>query len=308
MKIALLDRKTLSGDLDLSPLSELGDLVVYETTASDEVLDRIVDAEVIVTNKVIIDRDLMKQAKKLKLICVAATGMNNIDLQAAKELGVEVKNVAGYSTKSVAQHTFAMLFALIEQIPYYDRYTKDGGWSKNDIFTDLSRPFFEISGKDWGIIGLGAIGQEVAKNATTFGANVSYYSTSGLNSNQPYPQKSLEELLSSSDIISIHAPLNSNTDNLLNAKNLPLLKDGAILLNLGRGGIINEDDLAMQMDSREIYAALDVTKNEPIEPDNALLHLKNPQRLLITPHIAWASKESRKKLLDGIVDNIKSWR
>ncbi|NKQ41667.1 MAG: D-2-hydroxyacid dehydrogenase [Sulfurovum sp.] len=307
MKLVLLDRKTLGDDLDLRSLKKFGDLDIFETTTANETANRVKDADIIISNKVIINRQIMEQAKNLRLICIAATGTNNVDLEAADELGISVKNVSGYSTQSVAQHTFALLLALGEQICFYDKVVKDGIWSKGDIFTDLSRPFFEIAGKEWGIIGMGNIGQEVAKIATAFGADISYYSTSGKNGGQGYKQKSLDELLVESDIVSIHAPLNERTDNLIHQDNLPLLKEKAILLNLGRGGIINEHDLAVEMNRREIYAGLDVTATEPIEALNPLLHINNPDRLLLTPHIAWSSKEARVKLLDGIVDNMQTF-
>jgi len=306
MTITLLDRKTLGDDLDLGPLASLGTLVVHESTSPEETASRIQESEIVLTNKVVIDRALMTEAKKLKLICVTATGMNNIDLEAAKALGIAVKNVAGYSTRSVAQHTFATALYLIEHLPYYDQAVKSKAWSKQALFTDVSRPYFEIAGKSWGIIGLGSIGKEVAKIAEAFGAHVSYHSVSG-HTSQPYPHKSLEALLSSSDILSIHAPLNAQTHNLLNQSNLPLLKEGSILLNMGRGGIVNESDLAAELNHRALYAGLDVSSQEPIEPDHPLLQLTHPERLLLTPHIAWASIEARQKLLEGVVENIETF-
>ncbi len=306
MKLVLLDAQTLGDDLDLSPLKQFGELITYPITATEETAIRILDAEVVITNKVIIDRALMEQSKQLKLICIAATGMNNVDLEAAKELGITVKNVAGYSTRSVTQHTFATALYLIEKLDYYNHVVKSQAWSNQSLFTDVSKPYFEIAGKQWGIIGMGGIGQEVAKIATAFGATISYHSTSGNNTNQPYPHKSLEALLQESDILSIHAPLNDQTLNLINQGNLPMLRDGAILLNMGRGGIVNEMDLAAELDRRALYAGLDVSTKEPIEADHPLLHLTHPDRLLLTPHIAWASIEARKKLLEGIVENIRA--
>ncbi len=305
MKLVLLDAQPLGDDLDLSPLKQFGELITYPITKAEETASRIRDAEVVITNKVIIDRPLMEQAKQLKLICIAATGMNNVDLQAAKELGIEVKNVAGYSTRSVAQHTFAAALYLIEKLDYYNQTVKSGAWSKQPLFTDVSRPWFEIAGKQWGIIGMGSIGQEVTRIATAFGAEVCYHSTSGTNTDQPYPHKDLETLLRTSDILSIHAPLNERTDNLINQHNLPLLREGAILLNMGRGGIVNEIDLAAELERRKLYAGLDVSAKEPIEAEHPLLHLTHPERLLLTPHIAWASIEAREKLLEGIVGNIR---
>jgi len=305
MNIVLLDAKTLGDDLDISALESFGTLTVYETTSKEETLERIQIADIVITNKVVITANMMEETPKLKLICIAATGMNNVDLDAAKYKGIEVKNVAGYSTKSVVQHTFAMTLYLLEKMPYYDTVVKDASWTESGLFTDVSQPFYEIAGKKWGIIGLGNIGQEVAKIATAFGAEVSYYSTSGKNLNHAYPHKSLEFILKDCDIISIHAPLNDNTYNLINENNLPYLKNEAILLNLGRGGIINETDLAFELDRRALYAGLDVLEEEPITIHNRLNEVKHKERLLITPHIAWTSIEARKKLLEGIVNNIK---
>ncbi len=306
MNITLLDRKTLGDDLDLSPLEHLGSLTIYGSTATEEAAQRIRESHIVLTNKVIIDKAAMQTAANLKLICVTATGMNNIDLEAASELGITVKNVAGYSTRSVAQHTLAIALSLIEHLPYYDQVVKSRTWSRQPLFTDVSRPYFEIAGKEWGIIGLGTIGREVAKIAEAFGARISYHSVSG-NATQPYTHKSLEEILSTSDILSIHAPLNPQTENLINHTNLPLLKEEAILLNMGRGGIINEIDLAKELNRRVLYAGLDVSTKEPIEADHPLLHLTHPDRLLFTPHIAWASIEARQKLLEGVVENIKTF-
>ncbi len=307
MKLALLDAETLGSDLDLSPLEAFGELEIYDITMPEERIDNIDDADVIITNKVIIDKEIMEAAPRLKLICIAATGMNNIDLEAAADLGIAVKNVAGYSTQSVTQHTFAMLLHIMEKMEYYSLYARGGAWSQSPIFTHLEQPFHEITGKRWGIIGMGAIGQNVARIATAFGAQIVYHSTSGANTDQPYPHLELDKMLSTSEIVSIHAPLNDQTKNLINSDNLPLLKNGAILLNLGRGGIIDEKALAAELDRREIYAGLDVLETEPIPAYSPFLHIRHPERLLLTPHIAWASVESRQKLLDGIVRNIEEF-
>ncbi len=307
MTIVLLDAKTLGDDLDLSALEAFGTLTRYDTTSEDETLERIIDAEIVITNKVVLSANILAQTKKLKLVCIAATGTNNIDLEAAKFQGIEVKNVKGYSTKSVVQHTFAMTLYLLEKMAYYDAVVKDDRWAESGLFTDVSQPFYEISGKKWGIVGMGMIGQNVAQIATAFGAEVSYHSTSGENLNHAYPHKTLEFILKDCDIISIHAPLNDDTYDLINENNLPYLKEKAILLNLGRGGIINETDLAFELDRREIYAGLDVLETEPIVLTNRLNEVKHTERLLITPHIAWTSIEARKKLLDGIVKNIQTF-
>jgi lactate dehydrogenase-like 2-hydroxyacid dehydrogenase len=307
MNIVILDAKTLGDDLDLSALDQFGKVVRYETTDPSETYERIRNATVVITNKVVISRLHMQRCPLLKLICIAATGMNNVDLDAAAQIGIEVKNVAGYSTQSVVQHTFAMALYLLEKMAYYDKSVKSQEWSRSGLFTDVSKPFFEIAGKNWGIIGLGEIGKGVAKVAEAFGANVSYYSTSGKNRDADYTQQNLEELLSSCDIVSIHAPLNEQTQNLIHEDNLKLLKEESILINVGRGGIVNEADLAKELDARILYAGLDVVEKEPIPTDNPLLHIEAQERLLITPHIAWTSKEARVKLLEGIVKNIQSY-
>ncbi len=307
MKIVLLDAQTLGDDLDLCVLEPFGDMTVYQTTSYDETYERIKDAQIVITNKVVIDANLLELTPKLKLVCIAATGMNNVDLEAARANGVVVKNVAGYSTKSVVQHTFTMALYLLEKMAYYDQTVKSGTWTASGLFTDVSQPFYEIAGKKWGIIGLGTIGQEVANVATAFGAEVSYYSTSGKNLKHGYPHKSLEFILKDSDIISIHAPLNENTYELINEMNLSYIKEDAILLNLGRGGIIDETDLSYELDRKRFYAGLDVLEKEPLQSTNRLNEIKHKERLLITPHIAWASIEARQKLLKGIVKNIETF-
>ncbi len=307
MKIVFLDAKTLGDDISLEKFKEFGEVIIYPTTTPFETLQRVKDADIVVTNKVIIDSTIM-QKTDIKLICVAATGMNNIDLEFAKKKSIEVKNVAGYSTASVVQLTFALALSLINNIKYFDHYSKSkDGWQKSDIFTHFIPPFFDIKDKIWGIIGLGEIGREVGKVASSFGANIIYFSTSGKNQNNLYKRVDLKELLKISDIISIHAPLNKNTQNLINSTNLSLLKDRAILLNLGRGGIINEKDLAHFIDKSNIKVGLDVLESEPIKSDNPLLHIKKKDHLILTPHLAWASKESRERLVDGIYQNIMTY-
>jgi len=305
MKIALLDTLTF-GDTDLSCFDALGSVEAYQKTTPDETLKRIAEAEVIVTNKVVITKEHMQKSKNIKLICVAATGMNNIDLEAAKELGIAVKNVAGYSTDSVIQHTFSMLFYLIGHSRYYDDVVKSGEYSKSGIFTDISHPFFEIKGKKWGIIGLGEIGRGVANIAKCFGLDVCYYSTSGVNRTEDFQRMNLNELLKTCDIISIHAPLNDKTKNLLDYNELITCKEGAVVLNIGRGGIINEEAVAKIVDEKNIVFGLDVFEKEPLPQESSLLHIKNKERLYMTPHIAWTSIEARDKLIANVYENIKS--
>lgn len=305
MKIVLLDAQTF-GNTDLSGFNALGEVSVYQTTAPHETLERVKNADVLVTNKVVIDEKIMIETTCLQLICVAATGMNNVDLESASRRNIAVKNVAGYSTDSVIQHTFSMLFYLMGHSRYYDEFVKSGAYAKSPIFTNVERPYGEIKGKKWGIIGLGEIGRGVANIAKAFGAEVRYYSTSGKNNNSDFEKVSFTKLLEGSDIISIHAPLNAQTDGLLHQSELLQLKDGAFLLNLGRGGIIDEDALARTLDAKELYVGLDVLVQEPMKENHPLMAIKNPERLYITPHIAWASNEARSTLIDGVIANIKS--
>jgi len=304
MRIVLLDTLTF-GETDLSAFNTLGEVAIYETTSAKQVQERIANRDVIVTNKVVITKEHMQNTPTLRLICVAATGTNNVDLDAAKELNIEVKNVAGYSTDSVIQHTFSMLFYLLGHSRYYDEVVKDGSYSRSPIFTDVSQPFFEIKGKKWGIIGLGAIGRGVANIAKAFGAEVFYYSTSGVNRTQDFSRTTLEKMLESCDIITIHAPLNEKTNNLLDYEQLLTCKDGATLLNLGRGGIINEEAVARIVDEKNISFGLDVLTREPMSQNHPLLSVKNSERLYITPHIAWTSVEAREKLIQSVVQNIR---
>ncbi|WP_324171814.1 D-2-hydroxyacid dehydrogenase [Sulfurimonas sp.] len=303
-KIVLLDALTF-GETDLSAFDSLGDVKVYQTTSASQTQERITNADVIVTNKVVITDENMKNSPSLKLICVAATGMNNIDLESAKSRNIKVKNVVGYSTASVIQHTFSMLFYLLGSSRYYDDYVKSGEYVKSPIFTNVSKPFFEIKNQKWGIIGLGNIGQGVATIASAFGAEVCYYSTSGKNHSQAYKRVELSELLKTCDIISVHAPLSEKTKDLLDYEQLLTCRDAAFVLNLGRGGIVNEDAVAKIIDEKNISFALDVLIKEPMRENHKLLNIKNHKNLYITPHIAWASVEARDTLVASIQQTIQ---
>ncbi|SHG63102.1 glycerate dehydrogenase [Thermosyntropha lipolytica DSM 11003] len=308
LNLCILDADTLGHDVDLSPLQHLGHLSIFPQTAPEEVIERIKEQDIIITNKVVLNEKNLSYAPRVKLICITATGTNNVDLNYTKSRHITVTNVAGYSTYSVVQHTFGMLFYLMESLNYYDNYVKSGLYAQSTIFTHLGRPFNEIRGKTWGIIGLGTIGSEVARIATAFGCQVIYYSTSGQNYNPLYSRVGLEELLAVSDIVSIHCPLNEKTKNLITYQELSLMKKSAYLLNLGRGGIINEADLAKALDEDLIAgAALDVLEKEPAAADNPLLAIKNKHKLLITPHIAWSSREARAKLIEEVRLNIEAY-
>lgn len=306
MNIVLLDTLTY-GDTSLSGFDTLGNVSAYATTSAEETLERVCDADVIVTNKVVISDAIMQAAPNLKLICVAATGTNNIDHEAAARNGIAVKNVAGYSTDAVVQHTFSMLFYLMGHSRYYDEYVKSGQWQNEAVFTHIGPSFSELRGKTWGIIGLGEIGRSVAAIAKAFGAKVIYYSTSGKNENSEFEKTTLSRLIENSDIISIHAPLNTSTENLISHSELLQMKDGAVLLNLGRGGIVDEDALSVIIDVKPIYVGLDVLVKEPMRASHPLLKIKHTERLYITPHIAWTSVEARERLIAATVENITTF-
>ena len=299
MKIVFLDISTLGG-MDVGIFNELGEVVVYQTTLASQTLKRVKDADIVLSNKVVIDRRIIDNSN-IKMIQILATGMNNVDLEYAKTKNIVVKNVAGYSTNSVAQLTFAMVLNILNRVEYFDRYSKNS-YSQSSIFTHIIN-FNELNGKIWGIIGLGTIGKKVAKIAKAFGCEVVYYSTSGKNFNTEYKKVTLQEVLKS-DIISIHSPLNDDTKNLLNKTNLYQIKKGAVLINMGRGGIVNEYDLAQIIDKRGFYAGFDVITKEPISKDNPLLKVKN---IILTPHIAWASVEARMKLLKLAYKNVRGY-
>lgn len=308
MNIVFLDTKTVGDVPNLNELKEFGDVTFYKTTSPDQTAERIKDADIVITNKVVLSRELIEGAAELKLICVAATGMNNINREAAEEAGIPVKNVSGYSSNSVAQTSFAMILHLVQKIPQFDEFVKSGDYSRHDIFTNQEITYSEIHGKQFGIIGLGNIGSKVAAIAEAFGADVVYYSTSGRNLDQPYPHLELSKLLKTSDFVSIHAPLNKNTKGLIGIEELKMMKKSAILINAGRGGIVNEADLAKALDEDEIGGAgLDVFNHEPMEKENPLLTIKNKHKLVMTPHIAWASIEARTELIDGVKKNIEEF-
>ncbi|MDN5113478.1 D-2-hydroxyacid dehydrogenase [Aliarcobacter butzleri] len=306
MQIVILDRATLGFDIDVNIFSKFGNVTSYDSTKENETAQRVKNADIVLTNKVVIGKNEIDNSN-IKLICITATGMNNVDLEYAKEKNIAVKNVAGYSTSSVVQVGFSMILHFVQKLNYYKKYVDEGNWQKNELFTHIDEPFFELDKKRVGIIGLGEIGRNFAKKAKAFDCEVVYYSTSGKNSNSEYKSISLEELLKTSDIISIHAPLNETTKNLLTYENMKNMKDGAILLNLGRGGIINESDLAKLIDEKEIYCGIDVVSKEPIEESNPLLKVKNKNRLLLTPHIGWASIEARTKLVNMVAKNIEDF-
>ena len=308
MKIVFLDAQTIGTDIDLSKFDTLGEVVKYPFSTPAEVRERVTDADVIVLNKVLINEDSIGTAEKLKLVCVTATGTNNLDKEYLAKRNIAWRNVAGYSTQSVAQHTFALLFYLLEKLRYYDDYVKEDRYTNDVSFSHFEERFCEINGKTWGIIGLGNIGRRVASIAEAFGANVIYTSPSGSAPQEGYHQVNMDTLLATSDIVSVHAPLNEYTENLMNASAFAKMKSSAIFLNLGRGAIVVEQDLVDALNNGTIRAAgLDVLSVEPMSPENPLRTIKDSRKLFITPHIAWASVEARTKLMDIIYHQIKNF-
>ena len=306
MKIVFLDAATM-GDVSFAPIEQLGELVCYDRSTPEEALERVGDCEVMIINKVKVTPELIDAAPKLRLICEAATGVNNIDLAYAAQKGIPVRNAVGYSTDSVVQATFMHILSLVGNAPYFDKVVKSGDYSASGLFTDVSVNWWELAGKTIGIIGLGNIGSRVAKVAEAFGMKVCYYSTSGTSHCKDYPSLPLDELMATSDVISIHAPLNERTDGLIGERELQLMKKSAFIVNMGRGGIVSEAALAKAIDEELIAgAALDVFVTEPLPQDNPLLHTRHPERLRLAPHVAWASAQARTRLTAIIAENIRT--
>lgn len=310
MKIVMLDALTVGTDVNLDRIEELGEFVKFDMSTPDEARQRLasLDADIVIANKVPMNAYTLEMAANVKLICLTATGYNNVDLAYTGERGITVTNVAGYSTNSVVQHTFAMMFYLVEKMRYYDDYVKSGAYADCPIFTHFGEPFHELYGMTWGIIGLGTIGRKVAQIAESFGCNVIYYSTSGHHSDEHYRRVDFDELLAESDIISIHAPLNENTKGLMDINAFSRMKKSAVMINVGRGPIVVEKDLVKALNDGMIAAAgLDVLETEPVRCDNPLLDIKDSRKLLITPHSAWATTEARQRLMDEVAMNITAF-
>ena len=308
MKIVFLDAATM-GNVSFEPFEKLGDFVRYENSTPEQARERVKDIDVLLINKVLVDKDLIDAAPDLKLICIAATGVNNIDVEYAASKGIPVRNVVGYSTDSVAQTSFMHILSLIGGCPYFNHSVKSGEYSRSGMFTDPKWNWWELAGKTIGIIGMGNIGQKVAGIAEAFGMKVCYYSTSGTSHCKEYPSLPLEQLLAESDIVSIHAPLNDKTLNLIGRKELELMKPTAYLINAGRGAIVVEKELADAVDEGVIAGAgMDVFVTEPIPEDHPYLTMRHPERMSVSPHTAWASIEARKRLVELMAVNIsKGW-
>ena len=305
MKIVFLDAATM-GDASMDEIAALGEFVCYSSSTAEQARSRAADAEVVLLNKVIVDKAFLDACPKLKLVCEAGTGINNIDTELCAQRGVLVRNVAGYSTDSVAQTAWMHILNLAGLAFHYNAYAKDGRYSAGSIHVDAEHPFTELAGKTLGIVGMGAIGQKVASIGTAFGMKVIYYSTSGTGHCKDYPCVPLEQLLETSDVISIHAPYNERTAGLIDYEGLCRMKPTAFLVNTGRGGIAVEADLVRAVDEGKIAGiGIDVYQKEPISPGHPYLHAKHPERILLTPHIAWYSREARARLAHEMAENIK---
>lgn len=303
-KIVLLDQINLGDDLDFGPIAAFGEFKIYPFTEPEQVVDRCQEADIILVNKVKIERHHLEQlASGLKGICVCATGMDNIDVAYAQELGVAVFNVVGYGVESVAEHTLALYFSLSHHVFKFHNYVKSGQYSQQKSFSHLGQPFETLAHRKWGIIGLGAIGKQVANWVQALGGTIWYHSTSGNNTRSEFTHASLHELLTNCDVISIHCPLNEKTKNLLGEKELAMLKPGAYLINVARGEVIDTQALSKRLEQKNINVAIDVYSQEPPKKDDPLLAI-NDANLILTPHVAWAATSARKKLIEEVAINV----
>lgn len=308
MKIVVLEGNSLGNDVDLSALGQFGEVVIYGQSTMEDTPDKVKDADIVIINKIHMNEDTLGRAGRLKMIAITATGYNMIDRAYTADRGIAVANVPGYSTDSVAQHTFALALYLVNQMAYYDQYVKSGEYVKADIFSHFDRRIHELAGRTWGIIGMGDIGRKVAEIASVFGCRVLYYSTSGQNKNQPYPCVELDTLLAQSDIVSVHAPLNEATKGLMNLEKFRKMKPGAVFINVARGAIVNEADLVQALKEGSIAAAgLDVLAEEPMREGSPLLEIQDSGKLVVTPHIAWATCEARQRVVDEVCRNIDAF-
>ena len=305
-RAVMLDKGSLDNDdIDFSQLKTLANnWAFYDETQPAQTQERIKDAELVITNKVIIDQTILEKTNQLKLICIAATGTNNVDLISAKEQKVRVCNVTGYATDSVVQHVFTLILMLHTKLSQYDALVRSKKWDNSTHFCRLDYPITQVAGKTLGIIGYGELGKAVAKSAKAFGLNVLV--AQSLTQNKKNNRVELDELFSQSDIISLHCPLTEDTRHLINKNNLALMKSHSMLINTARGDIVNENDLLNALKNKTIAAAgLDVLSQEP--PDGNILIEANLSNLIITPHIAWASQVSRQQLVDEIAKNIQAY-
>ena len=308
MKIVVLERNSVGTDVSMDAIGKLGEMTVYPNTTAVDVEEKVKDAEIIVANKVPLNENTLKDAANVKLICEFATGYDNVDLEYCKSRGIKVANIVNYSTDAVAQHTFALCFYVLEKLRHYDEYVKSGAYAAQDRFSNFDRPFTELAGKTWGIVGMGNIGRKVAKIAEAFGCKIIFYSASGSSTCTEYERASFDTLLKESDFLSLHCPLSDKTRNLINLDALRKMKKNAILINVARGPVVNDGDLYMALTEGYIAGAgLDVTSTEPMKESNPLSKIMDSNKLIITPHLAWASDEARNRCVSETCKNIEAF-
>lgn len=309
MKIVILERNSVGTDVSVDALEAYGDVTIYGNTTIDDVKERVKDAEIIIANKAPLNADTLQEASQVKLICEFATGYDNVDIAYCKERGIKVANVVNYSTDAVAQHTFALCLYVLEKLSHYDHYVKSGAYAAQDRFSNFDLPFTELAGKTWGIVGMGNIGRKVAEIAGAFGCNVIFYSPTGKSTCTEYQRVDFDTLLKESDFLSLHCPLSDITRNLINLDALKKMKKTAILINVARGPVVNDQDLYTALTENYIAAAgLDVTSTEPMKSSNPLSTIMDSNRLIITPHLAWASIEARNRCVSETCKNIEAFQ
>lgn len=308
MKLVILERNSVGTDVDVSCFEKFGEVTCYPNTVAANTSERVKDADIILANKAPLNESTLKDAPNVKLICLLATGFDNVDLAYCKSRSIKVTNVVNYCTSTVAQHTLLLALALSEKIAFYDDYVKSGAYSAQDRFSNFDRTFYDLEGKTWGIIGMGTIGRRVAGLAQAFGCRVIFYSASGKSTCTDYKRVEFDTLLQESDILSLHCPLSDRTRGLINKDALSKMKETAILVNVARGPVVDTRALCDALVTDQIAGAgLDVLEQEPMAKDNPLAQIKDSTKLIITPHMAWASLESRTRLVDEVVKNIEAF-
>lgn len=308
MKIVVLHRMSVGADVSVECMKQYGDVIFYDSTPDELVAERIKEADIVVANKNPMNEATMKDAKNVKLVCQFATGYDNVDIQYCRERGIRVANVRNYSTAAVVQHTIALALSVLENLPYYDEYVKSGAYAAQDAFSHFAKTYYELEGKTWGIIGMGNIGRGVAKVAQALGCRVIFFSASGKSGCTEFERVSFEELLAQADILSLHCPLSDRTRHLMNADAFEKMKTTAILINVARGAVVDNDALFWALKKGQIRGAgLDVFEKEPMRPDDSLLSLKDSGVLQMTPHMAWASTEARTRCVTETCENIEAF-
>ena len=308
MKLVVLERNSVGTDVDVSCLDRFGEVEYYPNTVAENTAERVKDADIVIANKAPMNESTLKDAPDVKLICLFATGFDNVDLDYCKSRSIKVANVVNYSTAAVVQHTLMLALALEEKLAFYDDYVKSDTYANQDRFSNFDRPFGEFEGKTWGIVGMGNIGRRVARVAQALGCKVIFYSASGNSTCTEYERVELDTLLAQSDILSLHCPLSDRTRGLINKEAFARMKKSAILVNVARGPVVDTQALYEALTEGQIAAAgLDVLEKEPISKDNPLGNIKDSTKLIITPHMAWASTEARERLVSEVSKNIEAF-